>query len=99
MKPVQKVMEDADLQKTEIDEIVLVGGSTRIPKVQQLVKEYFNGKVGTVPPRVARMWLSQVETVLYVYFLTPVRNYVKILIVSIMPILPRMALQEPFWVK
>lgn len=45
MKPVQKVMEDADLKKTEVDEIVLVGGSTRIPKVQQLVKEYFNGKV------------------------------------------------------
>merc|ERR1712033_158719 len=44
MKPVQKVLEDADLQKKEIDEIVLVGGSTRIPKVQQLVKEYFNGK-------------------------------------------------------
>lgn len=44
MKPVQKVMEDADLQKSDIDEIVLVGGSTRIPKVQQLVKEYFNGK-------------------------------------------------------
>jgi len=44
MKPVQKVLEDADLQKKEIDEIVLVGGSTRIPKVQQLVKEFFNGK-------------------------------------------------------
>jgi heat shock protein 5 len=44
MKPVQKVLEDADLGKNEIDEIVLVGGSTRIPKVQQLVKEFFNGK-------------------------------------------------------
>lgn len=37
-------MEDGDLAKNEVDEIVLVGGSTRIPKVQQLVKEYFNGK-------------------------------------------------------
>lgn len=45
MKPVQKVLEDADLKKTDIDEIVLVGGSTRIPKVQSLVKEFFNGKV------------------------------------------------------
>jgi molecular chaperone DnaK (HSP70) len=36
LKPVQKVLEDADLQKKDIDEIVLVGGSTRIPKVQQL---------------------------------------------------------------
>merc|ERR1711981_676894 len=44
MVPVQKVMEDADMQKKDVDEIVLVGGSTRIPKVQQLVKEYFNGK-------------------------------------------------------
>jgi chaperone protein DnaK len=44
LKPLQKVLEDADLKKNEIDEIVLVGGSTRIPKVQQLVKEFFNGK-------------------------------------------------------
>merc|ERR1711931_483468 len=44
MKPVKKVLEDSDLKKNEIDEIVLVGGSTRIPKVQMLVKEFFNGK-------------------------------------------------------
>merc|ERR1712213_162534 len=44
LKPVQKVLEDADLTKKEVDEIVLVGGSTRIPKVQSLVKEFFNGK-------------------------------------------------------
>ena len=44
LKPVKKVLEDADMSKKDIDEIVLVGGSTRIPKVSQLVKEYFNGK-------------------------------------------------------
>ena len=44
MKPVEKVLEDADLKKSDIAEVVLVGGSTRIPKVQQLVKEYFDGK-------------------------------------------------------
>ncbi|CAF0935137.1 unnamed protein product [Adineta steineri] len=44
MKPVQKVLEDSDLKKTDIAEVVLVGGSTRIPKVQQLVKEFFDGK-------------------------------------------------------
>jgi len=44
LKPVQKVLDDADMQKKDVDEIVLVGGSTRIPKVQQLVKEFFNGK-------------------------------------------------------
>jgi len=42
--PVQKVLDDGDLQKNEVDELVLVGGSTRIPKVQQLLKDYFNGK-------------------------------------------------------
>jgi len=44
MGPVGRVMEDADLSKSEIDEIVLVGGSTRIPKVQQLISDYFGGK-------------------------------------------------------
>merc|ERR1711871_439218 len=44
LKPVAKVMSDAGLKKSEVDEIVLVGGSTRIPKVQQLIKDYFNGK-------------------------------------------------------
>ncbi|KAJ0478020.1 putative Heat shock protein 70 family [Helianthus annuus] len=44
MGPVKKAMEDAGLEKHEIDEIVLVGGSTRIPKVQQLLRDYFDGK-------------------------------------------------------
>merc|ERR1712167_480752 len=44
MGPVTKVMPDGGLSKNEIDEIVLVGGSTRIPKVQQLLKDFFNGK-------------------------------------------------------
>ncbi|CAD5234758.1 unnamed protein product [Bursaphelenchus xylophilus] len=44
LKPVQKVLEDADIKKEDVHEIVLVGGSTRIPKVQQLLKEFFNGK-------------------------------------------------------
>merc|ERR1711991_541217 len=42
--PVQKVMSDAGLKKNEVDEIVLVGGSTRIPKVQTLLRDFFNGK-------------------------------------------------------
>ncbi|PAA57008.1 hypothetical protein BOX15_Mlig001106g4 [Macrostomum lignano] len=42
--PVSKVLKDANLKKEDITEVVLVGGSTRIPKVQQLVKDYFNGK-------------------------------------------------------
>jgi len=43
--PVSKVLQDGGLQKSEVDDIVLVGGSTRIPKVQQLLQDYFNGKV------------------------------------------------------
>lgn len=42
--PVKKAMEDSNKKKSEIDEIVLVGGSTRIPKVQELIKEYFDGR-------------------------------------------------------
>merc|ERR1711936_1456286 len=44
MKPVKKVLEDGDMKVSEINEIILVGGSTRIPKIQQLVKEFFKGK-------------------------------------------------------
>merc|ERR1711936_393388 len=44
LKPVKKVLEDAGMKKSEIHEIVLVGGSARIPKVQQLVKDFFDKK-------------------------------------------------------
>jgi heat shock protein 5 len=44
LKPVEQVLKDAKVKKTEIDDIVLVGGSTRIPKVQALLEEYFGGK-------------------------------------------------------
>jgi heat shock protein 5 len=44
MTPVQTVLDDAGMKKSDIDEVVLVGGSTRIPKIQQLIKEFFNGK-------------------------------------------------------
>jgi len=44
LNPVKKVLEDGDMKAGDINEIILVGGSTRIPKVQQLVKDFFNGK-------------------------------------------------------
>merc|ERR1712127_180930 len=44
MNPIDGVLTDAGMKKSEVDEIVLVGGSTRIPKVQGLLKEFFNGK-------------------------------------------------------
>ena len=42
--PVEQAIKDAGLQASKIDEVVLVGGSTRIPKVQQIVKDLFGGK-------------------------------------------------------
>jgi L1 cell adhesion molecule like protein len=44
MAPVEQVLRDSKLSKNQIDEIVLVGGSTRVPKIQQLLSEFFNGK-------------------------------------------------------
>tara|TARA_B100001094_G_scaffold326329_1_gene382257 strand:+ start:875 stop:2728 length:1854 start_codon:yes stop_codon:yes gene_type:complete len=44
MDPVDQVLRDAKVSKGEIDEVVLVGGSTRIPKIQKLLSDYFNGK-------------------------------------------------------
>ena len=44
LEPVEKALRDAKLDKSSIDELVLVGGSTRIPKVQKLLTEFFNGK-------------------------------------------------------
>jgi heat shock 70kDa protein 1/2/6/8 len=44
MEPVEKVLTDSKLSKNNVHEIVLVGGSTRIPKIQTLLKDFFNGK-------------------------------------------------------
>ena len=44
MEPVQKCLQDSKLSKSQINEIVLVGGSTRIPKIQSMLSEFFNGK-------------------------------------------------------
>jgi len=44
LSPVEKVLKDSGMDKKSIHEVVLVGGSTRIPKVQQLITEFFNGK-------------------------------------------------------
>ncbi|EXJ91176.1 glucose-regulated protein [Capronia coronata CBS 617.96] len=44
LKPVEQVIKDAKVKKSDIDDIVLIGGSTRIPKVQAMIEEYFGGK-------------------------------------------------------
>lgn len=44
LEPVEKALRDAKLDKSSVNEIVLVGGSTRIPKIQKLLQDFFNGK-------------------------------------------------------
>jgi heat shock protein 1/8 len=44
LEPVKKVLADSKLDKSQIHDVVLVGGSTRIPKIQEMLKEFFNGK-------------------------------------------------------
>jgi len=44
LKPLEIVLKDANMKKSDINEIILVGGSTRIPKIQKLTKDFFNGK-------------------------------------------------------
>ena len=44
LEPVEKALRDAKMDKASIHELVLVGGSTRIPKVQKLLQDFFNGK-------------------------------------------------------
>jgi stress 70 chaperone-associated protein len=44
LDPVKKVLEVTELEQSDVDEIVLVGGSTRIPRIRQIIKDYFNGK-------------------------------------------------------
>jgi molecular chaperone DnaK (HSP70) len=44
MAPVDKVLSDAKISKSQVDEVVLVGGSTRIPKIQHMLSDYFHGK-------------------------------------------------------
>ena len=44
LQPVEKVIRDSKISKNKIDDIVLIGGSTRIPKIQSQLKDYFNGK-------------------------------------------------------
>ena len=44
LPPLESVLKDAKMSKSEINEVVLVGGSTRIPKIQSMVQEFFNGK-------------------------------------------------------
>jgi heat shock 70kDa protein 1/2/6/8 len=51
LEPVQQVLKDASIDKAKVDEIVLVGGSTRIPRIQKLLSDFFDGK------KLEKVWL------------------------------------------
>lgn len=63
MKPVEQVLKDAGVKKEDVDDVVLVGGSTRIPKVQQLLKDFFDGKEPSksINPDEAVAWGAAVQ--------------------------------------
>jgi len=63
LEPVKKVLQDAKMAKADIDEIVLVGGSTRIPKIQKLLKDFFKGKElnKSINPDEAVAWGAAVQ--------------------------------------
>jgi len=44
LKPVEKVLKDSGLSKNQVHDVVMVGGSTRIPKVISMLKDFFNGR-------------------------------------------------------
>merc|ERR1719436_282866 len=63
LDPVRKVLEDSKLSKSQVDEIVLVGGSTRIPKIQALLSQFFNSKElnKSINPDEAVAWGAAVQ--------------------------------------
>jgi L1 cell adhesion molecule like protein len=63
MDPVRRVLKDSKLSKNEVDEVVLVGGSTRIPKIQQMLSEFFHGKElnKSIHPDEAVAWGAAVQ--------------------------------------
>jgi len=63
LEPVKKVLQDAKVSKNEVNEVVLVGGSTRIPKIQKLLKDFFKGKElnKSINPDEAVAWGASVQ--------------------------------------
>merc|ERR1719403_224750 len=63
LDPCRKVLQDAKISKNEVNEVVLVGGSTRIPKIQSLLSQFFNGKQlnKSINPDEAVAWGAAVQ--------------------------------------
>merc|ERR1711953_990228 len=66
LEPCKKVLTDAKISKNEVNEVVLVGGSTRIPKIQSLLSQFFNGKElnKSINPDEAVAWGAAVQAAL-----------------------------------
>ena len=67
LEPVEKAMRDAKMDKSSVHDIVLVGGSTRIPMVQQLLQNFFNGKElnKSINPAEAVAYGAAVQVIIY----------------------------------
>ncbi|KAH9608954.1 hypothetical protein KSS87_008830 [Heliosperma pusillum] len=84
LEPVECCLRDAKLNKREIDEVVLVGGSTRIPKVQQLLQDFFDGKgiCKTLNPDEAVAYGAAIHAAV----LTGVRHNQHVMLVDVTPL-------------
>jgi len=88
MEPVEKVLRDSKIDKRNVSEVVLVGGSTRIPKVQQLVQQFFNGKepCKTINPDEAVAYGAAVQGAILGGLTTPDSKLNDVLLIDVTPL-------------
>merc|ERR550519_1459244 len=86
LDPVRKVLTDSGMAKSEVHDVVLVGGSTRIPKIQALIKEFFNDKEPsrTINPDEAVAWGAAVQAAILDN--VPMENTNSILLLDVTPL-------------
>lgn len=86
LDPVKKVLTDSGMSKGEVHDVVLVGGSTRIPKIQNLIKEFFNGKepARSINPDEAVAWGAAVQAAILDN--VPMENTDSILLLDVTPL-------------
>lgn len=86
LEPVKKVLQDSGMAKSDVNDVVLVGGSTRIPKIQQLIKEFFNDKepCRNINPDEAVAWGAAVQAAILDN--VPMDNQDSILLLDVTPL-------------
>jgi len=86
LDPVKKVLQDSGMAKNEVHDVVLVGGSTRIPKIQALIKEFFNQKepARSINPDEAVAWGAAVQAAILDN--VPMENTDSILLLDVTPL-------------